>query len=586
VEAKGYDHVGPAVKYCDACHGTFPNEPDRCPRDRTALRFVTELAPPMTIRDKYQIVEKVGAGGMAVVFKARHLAFAEVFALKVVSPVLADNEEFLKRFKNEAIITRRLRHPNAVRVDDLDVTDDGRPFIVMEYVEGETLRKVLQDQGAMPVPRALSIARQCAEALAAAHELGIVHRDIKPDNILLVVQPDGTDVVKILDFGIAKVREGTMQLTDGYSPTQTGMIVGTPQYISPEQALGMRGDDIDGRADLYSLGVVLFEMLTAELPFHSDTPMGMMLHHIQTPARSPRELRPDAAIPQTLSDVLLKMLAKDPGRRFQTAGELAQALGRPHDAGMTGLHQKAKVPAVAANPAASTAARPVRPVARSGPPQNPFRRPEPPPVEPLDIGGGESLALNRTVLSVGAVALLGLGLAMLWPSAPARPAGPRRTIAPPGAPAPPAVPTAEVGARVEGATVDDAQILAEVTKRFSDNEDLRDAQLEAAVDKGVVTLTGRASASQSDVAVGLARTVSGVSLVKVGISTESATPVAAPTEVVDPQVRELTDEGNALLDRGHAQEALMKFNAALELHPGYPTARLGVERARAKLAAR
>ena len=272
---------------------------------RSIISAMAELAPGLTIRDKYQVVDKLGAGGMAVVYRVRHLAFGETFAIKVVNTLLADNEELLKRFKNEAIITRRLRHPNAVRVDDLDVTDDGRPFIVMEYVEGQSLRKVLQEQGALPVPRALAIARQVASALSAAHALGIVHRDIKPDNILLASAPDGTEVAKVLDFGIAKIREGTMPMGDGYTPTQTGIIVGTPQYISPEQALGMKGDDIDGRADVYSAGVVLYEMLTADLPFRSDTPMGMMMHHIQTPPTPPRTLRPDLAIPQTLSDCLL-----------------------------------------------------------------------------------------------------------------------------------------------------------------------------------------------------------------------------------------------------------------------------------------
>jgi eukaryotic-like serine/threonine-protein kinase len=233
---------------------------------------------------------------------------------------------FLRRFKTEAVITRKLQHPNAVRVDDFDTTDDGRPFIVMEYVEGENLRAVIQGQGRLPVPRALSIARQTASALSAAHALGITHRDIKPDNILLVPKSDGSDLVKVLDFGIAKVREGSFDVGEGYTPTQTGMVVGTPQYISPEQALGKRGDEVDGRADLYSLGVVLYEMLTGELPFHSDTPMGLILHHIQTLPRAPNELKPDLMLPAGLSELLLKALEKDPNRRFGTADQMVHAL--------------------------------------------------------------------------------------------------------------------------------------------------------------------------------------------------------------------------------------------------------------------
>jgi serine/threonine protein kinase/osmotically-inducible protein OsmY len=574
------------VKYCDTCHGTFSNEPSVCPRDQAVLRHVTELAPGMTIREKYEIVEKIGSGGMAVVYKVRHRAFGEVFAIKVVSPILADNEEFLNRFKNEAIITRRLRHPNAVRVDDLDTTEDGRPFIVMEYVAGQSLRKIIQTEGAMPVPRALAIAKQAAQALAAAHQLQIVHRDIKPDNVLLVSQPDGTDVAKVLDFGIAKVREGTMQLVDGYTPTQTGMIVGTPQYISPEQALGMRGDDIDGRADLYSLGVVLYELLTGELPFHSDTPMGMMLHHIQTPARPPRELRPDVAIPQTLSDVLMKMLAKDPGRRFQTADELVVALGRPHDVGLAKTTLGVKP---AALPDAVTAARPPRP---RTPPQTFSRRPTPPP-EPMDLGGGEGFAPNRTVMLVGVVALLAAGLAALWPSPPARPINLRRPAVAAQAPADPATavaksadaPTQAPAEAPVAAGIDDAQIAVDVNQRLSDSPTLKGAHIDVAVEKGVVVLTGRATVTQTEVAVALTKTAGGVVGVKVGLRPAEAE--AAPAEPAgDPKVQELVNEGYALLDRGEANAAVSKFRAALELQPEHATARLGMERAKAKLGGR
>ena len=170
-----------------------------------------------------------------------------------------------------------------MRVDDLDVTEDGRPFIVMEHVQGKNLREVIREEGAFEVPRAAAIGRQVASALAAAHAIGITHRDIKPDNILLTVGPDGQAQAKVLDFGIAKVREGSFDVGPGYTPTETGMVVGTPQYVSPEQAMGKRGDDLDGRSDLYSLGVTLYEMITGRLPFESTTPMEMILHHVQTP---------------------------------------------------------------------------------------------------------------------------------------------------------------------------------------------------------------------------------------------------------------------------------------------------------------
>jgi serine/threonine protein kinase len=314
------------VKYCDACHSAYPDDFNICPRDQGALREATDLFPGMVIRGKYEVLSKIGSGGMASVYKARHVAFGEVLALKLVGTRLAHDPDFLKRFRNEAVITRRLHHPNAVRVEDLDATEDGRPFIVMEYVDGRSLRELVRTDGPQPLARAVAVARQVCAALAAAHALGITHRDIKPDNILLGRGPDGAEHVKVLDFGIAKVRESTEGDGEGYTPTRTGMIVGTPQYISPEQAMGKRGDEVDGRADLYSLGVVLYEMVTGRLPFQSDTAMGMLLHHLQTAPTPPDLARPDLAIPAPLSDVLMRALQKDREQRYANAGEMLAAL--------------------------------------------------------------------------------------------------------------------------------------------------------------------------------------------------------------------------------------------------------------------
>src|SRR5256885_647381 len=177
------------MKYCDVCHSTYPTEFTSCPKDKAALRPLNELAPGMVIRDKYEILEKIGVGGMATVYKARHLTFSEIRAIKVVSNKLMDDETFLKRFKAEAIITRKLRHLNAVQLDDFDTMADGRPFIVMEFVQGRSLRSWINDLGTLPPGRALNITKQVAAALGAAHKLGIVHRDIKPDNIIVIPQP-------------------------------------------------------------------------------------------------------------------------------------------------------------------------------------------------------------------------------------------------------------------------------------------------------------------------------------------------------------------------------------------------------------
>ncbi|PYX91144.1 MAG: hypothetical protein DMG67_11000 [Acidobacteria bacterium] len=317
------------MKYCDTCHNTYPTDFTTCPKDQTVLRAITDLVSGMVLRGKYRVEEKIGEGGMATVYRASHLHFNEELAIKVVNNALSENQDFLDRFKREAVITRKLHHPNAVRLDDFDITEDGRPFIAMEYVRGKSLRTILQEKGNLPISRAFNIARQAALALGAAHQLGIVHRDIKPDNVLLVPQADGSDLVKVLDFGIAKATGEQLQSGPGYKPTSTGMVLGTPHYLSPEQARGKKSDQIDGRADLYALGVMLYEMVTGELPFKSDTAIEMLLHHIQTAPVPTNILKPEMNIPESVSAMIMKALEKDPGQRFQTGELMAQALSDP-----------------------------------------------------------------------------------------------------------------------------------------------------------------------------------------------------------------------------------------------------------------
>jgi serine/threonine protein kinase len=314
------------MKVCPQCRNTFPTEFKLCPTDDAVLEVSGELGPGMTIRGKYLILDQIGEGGMGKVFSARHLAFNELRALKVISPLLAGDSSFLRRFKTEAIVARKLQHPNAVRIDDLDTTDDRLPFIVMELVEGESLKSRIMRPRSLSVEDSIHIAAQTADALGAAHDLGIVHRDIKPENILLARTQVGQDMVKVADLGIAKVFGHGLDLQTGYTVTRTGMIIGTPQYLSPEQAMGNEARGIDGRADIYSLGMVLFVMLTGRLPFESDTPVGFLVHHVHTVPPDPRDIRPDLHIPGELSAILRRMLEKDRKKRFATAHELAQAL--------------------------------------------------------------------------------------------------------------------------------------------------------------------------------------------------------------------------------------------------------------------
>ena len=310
------------MKYCANCKTVYPADFQCCPKDGSALSSSSELLPGMVIRDKYQILQQIGSGGMATVYQVRHLAFNEILAIKLINSQLADGDQFNKRLRAEAVIARKLRHPHAVHVEDLDRTEDGRPFIVMEYVEGQNLRTVIRREGPLPTLRALRIAAQVVSALAAAHKLGIIHRDIKPDNIHLIRLPDGSDFVKVLDFGIAKFTQGL----SSSALTGSGLVVGTPQYVSPEQAMGKQAGDLDGRSDLYTLGIVLYEMVTGRVPFDSDTPVGLLVHHLHTVPVPPDQLRPDLGIPASVSELLMKALQKNPEHRFRNADEMLNAI--------------------------------------------------------------------------------------------------------------------------------------------------------------------------------------------------------------------------------------------------------------------
>ena len=315
------------MKYCPACHKTYPTDYYVCPSDQTGLQSAHELQPGMIIRNKYEILGRIGIGGMGVVYRGRHLTFNELCAIKIVNDAIAEDKNFLQRFQTEAVVTRKLRHPNAVRVDDFDYTDDGRPFIVMELVVGKNIGEILHEEGPLRVPRAVRVATQAARALGVAHKLGIVHRDIKPGNIILTTDEQGQETAKVLDFGIAKLLEAAGDVKPGM--TMTGMMVGTPLYMSPEQFMGKRaGDDIDGRTDIYSLGVVLYQMVTARLPFEGDTIYSLMMQHLEGNPRPPHELVPELNIPESLSRVILKAIDKSRDKRFQTAEEFIAGLSQ------------------------------------------------------------------------------------------------------------------------------------------------------------------------------------------------------------------------------------------------------------------
>src|SRR5579862_2736816 len=323
------------MKSCPECTATYPDDYAICPKDGAPLHETAMWQIGTVVRGKYRIQARLGEGGMAVVYKAHHELLDELRALKVIKPELARDTEFMTRFKNEAIMARKLNHPNAVRVDDLDIAEDGLPFIAMELVVGDTLKTLVQRAGPLPVSLVLDVTTHVCDALDTAHRLGLVHRDIKPENIVLVAQRDGPPVAKILDFGISRLRE---EVSGVKGLTQTGMVIGTPEYMSPEQALGKRGDEIDGRSDLYSLGVVMYRMLTGELPFKAETTVEMILQHLRTPPVPPHLLKPELAIPEPVSMVVMKALEKDREKRFATGAEMAAAFKKAR--GSITLHSR------------------------------------------------------------------------------------------------------------------------------------------------------------------------------------------------------------------------------------------------------
>jgi serine/threonine-protein kinase len=259
---------------------------------------------------RYRIERKLGAGGMADVYLAEDQELGRRVAIKILNGRHANDDQFIERFRREAKNAAALNHPNIVSIYDRGNAEDTY-YIAMEFLDGRTLKELIVSRGAAPVNVAIEYARQILSALRFAHRHGIVHRDIKPHNVLV----DGEGRVKVTDFGIA--RAGTSQMTE------TGSIVGTAQYLSPEQA---RGGEVDPRSDLYSLGVVLYELLTGKTPFEGDTPVEIAMKHLSNAPEPPSKLRPD--IPRELDMVVLRALAKNPDDRYQSADEMEADLER------------------------------------------------------------------------------------------------------------------------------------------------------------------------------------------------------------------------------------------------------------------
>jgi len=269
--------------------------------------------------DRYRVIERIGVGGMGAVYRALHTALKRDVAIKVLLPDFGGKDEFVRRFEREAESASRLAHPNIIAITDFGRTPEGLLFLAMEFLDGQALT-VLIGQGPIARARATSIMRQILSALGHAHATGVVHRDLKPDNIMLVTRHAQPDVVKILDFGMAKLTDAA---SGGEPLTQAGMIFGTPEYLSPEQALG---DTVDARADLYAAGVILFEMLTGRRPFESPDKVRIISMHLSQPPPRMSDINPGLSIPGPLEDLVRQSLEKHRENRFGSASAFLTAL--------------------------------------------------------------------------------------------------------------------------------------------------------------------------------------------------------------------------------------------------------------------
>ncbi|MBI5303266.1 MAG: protein kinase [Chloroflexi bacterium] len=330
----------------------------------------------------YRVIEPLGQGGMATVYKAYHPALDRYVAIKILHPAFKEDKNFIARFEREARIVAKLDHPNIVPVFDY-AQHDGMPYLVMRYVEGKTLKAILREtNAALPVERVLAFIRPVAEGLTYAHIQGVLHRDIKPSNIMRA--NDGH--IYLTDFGLARIAQS------GESTMSQDMVIGTPQYISPEQA---QGAPVSERTDIYSLGVVLFEMLTGRVPFTADTPYAVIHDHIYTALPMPTAINP--ALAPEIERVLLKALAKDPAARYTSAGDLFVALET--------CARVSPAPTTLTPPPQPVAPLIVTPQAQPVAPSSVARTPPPPePVAPQSAR--RFSAITCAILAVIALALL------------------------------------------------------------------------------------------------------------------------------------------------------------------------------------
>jgi serine/threonine protein kinase len=320
------------MRVCPKCGHEAADDIIFCPKDGARLvgeedsvEVARKRADPLvgaTVSGRYKIVRRIGEGGMGVVYEAEHVALGKHVALKVLREDFTRKSDLVERFKQEARSASIIGHENIIDVSDFGETDAGGIFFAMELLRGEDLADVLQRETRLPLDRAARIITQMCRALHAAHQKGIIHRDMKPENVFLLQKDDRRDFVKVLDFGIAKM---TTLDAEGRRLTQTGVIFGTPEYMAPEQA---RGQTLDLRVDVYATGIMLYEMLVGQVPFTGETFMAILTQHLFSEPKPIATLAPDLKIPPAVESVVLKAMSKDRDERYSTMLEMHDDLQR------------------------------------------------------------------------------------------------------------------------------------------------------------------------------------------------------------------------------------------------------------------
>src|SRR5919107_1639125 len=296
------------MKTCPTCGRQYAETTTLCPADGAVLKRAgnEDRLVGQVLAGKYRVEDKIDEGGMGCVYRATHVLMEKTVAVKVLHPALAADDKIVARFTREAKAASRISHPHAINVTDFGESENGIVYLVMEYLRGRTLKDIVRSEGPMPLARVVEIVRQVSGALEAAHEQGVVHRDLKSDNIMLEEAAGGGDWAKVLDFGIAKIQ----QTVDSVHETDPGL-------TSPNLIIGTR-------SDIYSFGVIVFEMFAGHVPFTGDSPTAVMMKHLQEPPPSILEERKD--LPAGVGRVIARALAKRPEDRYQKAGELYDAL--------------------------------------------------------------------------------------------------------------------------------------------------------------------------------------------------------------------------------------------------------------------